>query len=125
VFRDGVLAAHWRIQTVAARTSDEYAVLLKTLLDMEGFPWRSIDAGSSVGGAARVFGISASSVALRRTGAGGRSGDRQAPILYENPRGRRSHRQRGGRVEELKAGCIIMDSNRDDLGYRESKGEYM
>ena len=45
VFRDGDLAAHWRIQTVAARTSDEYAVLLKTLLDMEGFPWRSIDAG--------------------------------------------------------------------------------
>src|SRR5690606_9943787 len=45
VFRDGTLAANWRIQTVAARTSDEYAVLLKTLLDMEGFPWRSIDAG--------------------------------------------------------------------------------
>src|SRR5438067_12971804 len=37
VFRDGELAAHWRIQTVAERTSDEYAVLLKTLLDMEGF----------------------------------------------------------------------------------------
>ena len=42
---DGELAAHWRIQTVAERTSDEYAVLLKTLLDMEGFPWRSINAG--------------------------------------------------------------------------------
>ena len=39
VFRDDILAASWRIQTVSGRTSDEYAVLLKTLLDMEGFPW--------------------------------------------------------------------------------------
>jgi type III pantothenate kinase len=45
LFRDGELAAHWRIETVAARTSDEYAVLLKTLLDLEGFPWKSLDAG--------------------------------------------------------------------------------
>ena len=45
VFRDGELAAHWRIQTIAQRTSDEYAVLLKTLLDLEGVPWRTIDAG--------------------------------------------------------------------------------
>jgi len=29
VFRDGELAAHWRIQTIAQRTSDEYAVQLK------------------------------------------------------------------------------------------------
>ena len=43
VFRDDVLAASWRIQTVAERTSDEYAVLVKTLLDMEGFPWQSIE----------------------------------------------------------------------------------
>ena len=45
VFRDDELAAHWRIQTVAQRTSDEYAVLLKTLLDLDGFPWKSITAG--------------------------------------------------------------------------------
>ena len=45
VFRDGNLEAHWRIQTVAERTSDELAVLLKTLLDMNGIPWRSLNAG--------------------------------------------------------------------------------
>src|SRR5204862_364781 len=28
VFRDGELAAHWRIQTVAERTADEYAAKL-------------------------------------------------------------------------------------------------
>src|SRR6185503_9688422 len=38
IFRDGELAAHWRISTVAERTSDEYAVLMKTLLDIAGFP---------------------------------------------------------------------------------------
>ena len=31
VYRDDVLVAHWRIQTVAERTADEYAVTLKTL----------------------------------------------------------------------------------------------
>src|SRR5271154_4639359 len=36
VFVEGQLVAHWRIQTVAGRTSDEYAVLLKTLLALDG-----------------------------------------------------------------------------------------
>ena len=90
VFRDnGELAAHWRIQTVAARTSDEYAVLLKTLLDMEGLPLRSIDAGiiSSVVPPA-VFGIQKFFKAYYGTpalqvGPGIKTG---MPILYENPR---------------------------------------
>src|SRR4051794_11399307 len=58
VFRDGSLVAHWRIQTIAARTSDEYGVLVKTLLDFEGFDWKTIGAGivSSVVPPA-VFGI--------------------------------------------------------------------
>src|SRR5688500_9957445 len=90
VFREnGELAAHWRIQTVAARTSDEYAVLLKTLLDMEGLAWRAITAGiiSSVVPPA-VFGLQKFFKA--RTGApalvvgpGIKTG---MPILYENPR---------------------------------------
>src|SRR5437870_5767699 len=35
VFVGGSLAAHWRIQTIAERTPDEYAVLVKTLLGMQ------------------------------------------------------------------------------------------
>src|SRR3954468_5199958 len=88
VFRDGELAAHWRIQTVAQRTSDEYAVLLKTLLDLQGFPWRSIDAGiiSSVVPPA-VFGIQKFFKAYYGgpallVGPGIKTG---MPILYENP----------------------------------------
>jgi type III pantothenate kinase len=89
VFRDGELAAHWRIQTVAERTADEYAVLLKTLLDMNGFPWRSINAGiiSSVVpptlfGLQQFFKRHCGGPALV-VGAGIKSG---MPILYENPR---------------------------------------
>ena len=89
VFRDGELAAHWRMQTVAERTSDEYAVLLKTLLDMKGFAWGSIDAGiiSSVVPPA-VFGLQqffkhyCGGPALV-VGPGIKTG---MPILYENPR---------------------------------------
>ena len=89
VFRDDVLAASWRIQTVAERTSDEYAVLLKTLLDMEGFPWKSIDAGiissvvpPAVFGLQRFFKHYCGGPALL-VGPGIKTG---MPILYENPR---------------------------------------
>jgi type III pantothenate kinase len=89
VFRDGDLAAHWRIQTVAQRTSDEYAVLLKTLLDLDGFPWRSIDAGiissvvpPAVFGLQRFFKQHCGGAALV-VGPGIKTG---MPILYENPR---------------------------------------
>lgn len=114
VFRDGELVAHWRIQTVAERTSDEYAVLLKTLLDMEGFPWRSIDAGiiSSVVpptlfGLQQFFKRHCGGPALV-VGAGIKSG---MPILYENPREVGADRivNAVAAYDELKAGCIVVD----------------
>lgn len=89
VFRDDALAASWRIQTVAERTSDEYAVLLKTLLDMEGFPWKSIDAGiissvvpPAVFGLQRFFKHYCGGPALI-VGPGIKTG---MPILYDNPK---------------------------------------
>src|SRR3954462_4029754 len=114
VFRDGELAAHWRIQTVAERTSDEYAVLLKTLLDMDGFPWRSINAGiiSSVVpptlfGLQQFFKRHCGGPALV-VGAGIKSG---MPILYENPREVGADRivNAVAAYDELKAGCIVVD----------------
>ncbi len=114
VFRGGELVAHWRIQTVAERTSDEYAVLASTLLGLQGFEWRSIDAGiiSSVvppvlfglqsffkrycGGAALVVGPGI------KTG---------MPILYENPREVGADRivNAVAAYEQLKSGCIVVD----------------
>lgn len=119
VFRDGELAASWRIQTVAERTSDEYAVLLKTLLDMEGFPWKSIDAGiissvvpPAVFGLQRFFKTYYGGPALL-VGPGIKTG---MPILYENPREVGADRivNAVAAYEELglargDAGCIVVD----------------
>ena len=131
VFRDGELAAHWRIQTVAARTADEYAVLLKTLLDMEGFPWRALDAGiiASVVPPA-VFGIQ--SFFKRHCGGpalvvgpGIKTG---MPILYENPREVGADRivNAVAAFEEIKAGCIVVDfGTATTWDVINPKGEYM
>lgn len=114
VFRDGELAAHWRIQTIAQRTADEYAVLLKTLLDLEGFPWQSITAGiiSSVVppvlfGLQRFFKAHCGGPALV-VGPGIKTG---MPILYENPREVGADRivNAVAAYEDLKCGCIVVD----------------
>jgi type III pantothenate kinase len=117
VFRDGVLAAHWRIQTVGGRTADELAVVLKTLLDLEDLPglgWKSIEGGiiSSVVPPA-VFGIQqffkrhCGGPALV-VGPGLKTG---MPILYENPREVGADRivNAVAAYDELKTGCIIVD----------------
>ena len=114
VYRDDELIASWRIQTVAERTADEYAVTLKTLLDLEGIPWKSITAGiiSSVVppvlfGLQRFFKQHCGGPALV-VGPGLKTG---MPILYENPREVGADRivNAVAAYEELKAGCIIVD----------------
>jgi type III pantothenate kinase len=114
VFRDGELAAHWRIQTIAQRTADEYAVLIKTLLDLEGMGWKSITAGiiSSVVppvlfGLQRFFKAHCGGPALV-VGPGIKTG---MPILYENPREVGADRivNAVAAYEDLKCGCIVVD----------------
>ena len=89
VFRGDDLVASWRIQTVAARTSDEYAVLVRSLLELDGFAWGTITAGiiSSVVppvvfGWQQFFKHRCGAPALV-VGPGIKTG---MPILYENPR---------------------------------------
>jgi type III pantothenate kinase len=114
VFSGSDLVAHWRIQTIAQRTSDEYAVLLKTLLDLQGFPWKSIDAGiissvvpPAVFGLQRFFKHHCGGSALV-VGPGIKTG---MPILYENPREVGADRivNAVAAFEELKSGCIVVD----------------
>ena len=136
VFRDDVLAASWRIQTVAERTSDEYAVLLKTLLDMEGFPWKSIDAGiissvvpPAVFGLQRFFKHYCGGPALL-VGPGIKTG---MPILYENPREVGADRivNAVAAYEELGVargtlGCIVVDfGTATTWDVVNPKGEYL
>jgi type III pantothenate kinase len=114
VFRDAELAAHWRIQTVAQRTADEYAVLLKTLMDLQGIAWNSIDAGiiSSVVpptlfGLQQFFKHHCGGPALV-VGPGIKTG---MPILYENPREVGADRivNSVAAFEEIRGGCIVVD----------------
>ena len=124
VFVAGELVAHWRIQTVAARTADEYAVLIKTLLDLDGgtesraasgaAAWKSIDAGiissvvpPAVFGLQRFFKRHCGGAALV-VGPGIKTG---MPILYENPREVGADRivNAVAAFEELRSGCIVVD----------------
>jgi type III pantothenate kinase len=131
VFRDGNLEAHWRIQTIAGRTSDELAVLLKTLLDMQGIPWRALDAGiissvvpPAVFGLQRFFKTYCGGPALV-VGPGIKTG---MPILYENPREVGADRivNAVAAFEEIKAGCIVVDfGTATTWDVVTPKGEYM
>ena len=135
VFRDRELAASWRIQTIAERTSDEYAVLLKTLLDMEGgtgsLAWKSIDAGiissvvpPAVFGLQRFFKTYCGGPALV-VGPGIKTG---MPILYENPREVGADRivNAVAAYEEIKGGCIVVDfGTATTWDVVTPKGEYM
>ncbi len=114
VFRDGVLAAHWRIQTVAGRTADELAVLLRTLLELDGMPWKSIEGGiissvvpPAVFGVQQFFKRHCGGPALV-VGPGIKTG---MPILYENPREVGADRivNAVAAYEELRSGCIVVD----------------
>jgi type III pantothenate kinase len=114
VFRGGDLFAHWRIETRASRTSDEYAVLVRSLLELEGFAWGSLDAGiissvvpPAVFGIQRFFKQYLGAPALI-VGPGIKTG---MPILYENPREVGADRivNSVAAYEQWKCGCIVLD----------------
>jgi type III pantothenate kinase len=89
LFEGGELRAHWRLQTKGGRTSDEYAVLLRQLLDLRGL--RFEDVGHAVIAsvvppalpAVESFCRSYLDVEALVVGPGVKTG---MPILYENPR---------------------------------------
>lgn len=121
VFRGGDLFAHWRIETRASRTSDEYAVLVRSLLELEGFAWGSLDAGiissvvpPAVFGIQRFFKQYLGAPALV-VGPGIKTG---MPILYENPRevgadrivnAVAAYEGQGQAQGQVKSGCIVVD----------------
>lgn len=89
VYERDSLCAHWRIETNEHRTADEYAVLLRQLMDLQGLSQKSLSHAivSSVvpttlhglrGLCQKYLGVE-----LMVVGPGLRTG---MPILYENPR---------------------------------------
>jgi type III pantothenate kinase len=114
VFRGDELVANWRIQTVAGRTSDEYAVLVRSLLELDGYAWGTVRAGiissvvpPAVFGLQKFFKAHCGGAALI-VGPGIKTG---MPILYENPREVGADRivNAVAAYEAHHGGCIVVD----------------
>jgi type III pantothenate kinase len=131
IFRNDALEAHWRIQTIAQRTSDEYAVLLRSLLDLGGFAWGEVTAGiissvvpPAVFGLQKFFKQHCGGAALV-VGPGIKTG---MTILYENPREVGADRivNSVAAFEQLRSGCIVVDfGTATTWDVVNTKGEYL
>lgn len=111
--RAGGLRAHWRLETRARRTADEYAATLHQLFQLAGLPWQ-IEAGmiSTVVPPA-LFAIEAFftehlGVKPLVVGPGLKTG---MPILYDNPKEVGADRivNAVAAYERYRQGCIIVD----------------
>ena len=114
IYQGDRLVIDWRIQTTEGRTGDEYAVLLRQLMDLDGLDVSAITHGiiSSVVPTA-VFGLKRLferhlQVPLLVVGPGIKTG---MPILYENPREVGADRivNAIAAYESVRAGCIVVD----------------
>jgi type III pantothenate kinase len=130
-FRGDELVGHWRIKTVAERTSDEYAVLMKSLLELDGYAWGTVRAGivssvvpPAVFGLQRFFKRHCGGAALI-VGPGIKTG---MPILYENPREVGADRivNSVAAYEKVRGGCIVVDfGTATTWDVVTAKGEYL
>lgn len=118
VYRDRQLIAHWRVQTIQARTGDEYAVLLRGLFALpgsgHGLTMGDLDSAiissvvpPAVEGLRRLFQVHLSFEPLV-VGPGIKT---SMPILYENPREVGADRivNAVAAYEREQGGCIVVD----------------
>lgn len=111
--RAGELRAHWRLETRARRTADEYAATLHQLFQLAGLPWK-IDGGmiATVVPPALFAVESFFEEHLKLeplvVGPGLKTG---MPILYDNPKEVGADRivNAVAAYERYKQGCIIVD----------------
>jgi type III pantothenate kinase len=114
VYQGTELRAHWRIETNKGRTADEYAVVLRQLMDLASVAWGSIQAAivSTVvppilfpveNMCKRYLGIQPLVV-----GTGMKTG---MPVLYENPREVGADRivNAVAAYDRFHQGCIVVD----------------
>ena len=111
---DEGLRAEWRVETNGNRTADEYAIVLRQLMDLEGLAMSSIAAAiaSSVV-PPTLFGLRRFcqrhlGIELLVVGPGLKTG---MPILYENPREVGADRivNAVAAYETVRGGCIVVD----------------
>ena len=108
------LAAHWRVATDGVRTGDEYAVLLRGLMALDGIPWGAVTAVALATVVPPVL-FALESFCKRHlglaplvVGPGMKTG---MPILTENPREVGADRivNAVAAYEKHRAGCIVVD----------------
>jgi type III pantothenate kinase len=131
LFEDTRLAHQFRVETGRGRTSDEYAVVLRQLLEMVGVRAAQVNAAivasvvpslteSMVGVVRRGFGIEAQTV-----GPGTKTG---MAILYENPREVGADRivNAVAAFEKVRGGVIVVDfGTATTFDCVTPKGEYL
>ncbi len=114
VFEGSKLLGHWRLETRAARTADEYGALLRGFFTLAGLPWGSVDVAilATVVPAVRwaVEGMCQRYLGGMPlvVGPGIKSG---MPILYDNPREVGADRivNAVAAYERYRQGCIVVD----------------
>jgi type III pantothenate kinase len=114
VYQGDALRAHWRVETSKGRTSDEYAVLIRELMALEGILAEGVAAAiiatvvPPVLFAVESFCKKHLRLSPLIVGPGIKTG---MPILTENPREVGADRivNAVAAFEEYKAGCIIVD----------------
>jgi type III pantothenate kinase len=131
VYQGTELRAHWRIETNKGRTADEYAVVLRQLMDLASVAWGSIQAAivSTVvppilfpveNMCKRYLGIQPLVV-----GTGMKTG---MPVLYENPREVGADRivNAVAAYDRFHQGCIVVDfGTATTFDCVSQKGEYL
>src|SRR5574340_238216 len=88
VFRDNALLAHWRINTEPDRTSDEYGVILKSLISTTGMARTDIEGSivcSVVPGLNRSFVEAIKRYVTEKTYLVGQDIDAGIRVLIDNP----------------------------------------
>ncbi len=114
IYRGDELVAHWRVETAEERTADELAVMLRGLMELDGFTWGQIGAGivssvvpPAIDAITRLFDRHLR-VPVLVVGPGIKTG---MPILYENPREVGADRivNAVAAFERVGGGCIVVD----------------
>jgi type III pantothenate kinase len=131
LFRGEELVSHWRVETNEARTGDEYAVLLRGLMALDGIEWGSVTAAICATVVPPVlFAIESFCkrhlrVAPMVVGPGIKTG---MPILTENPREVGADRivNSIAAFEKHHGGCIVVDfGTATTFDAVSPKGEYL
>src|SRR5262245_20600607 len=125
------LRAQWRIETKKGRTADEYAIMLRQLMELAGIPWPSATAAIVATVVPPI--LFPVEDFLRRhlkitplvVGPGIKTG---MPVLYENPREVGADRivNAVAAFERVKAACVVVDfGTATTFDAVTSKGEYL